>query len=102
MRYDINMNLSKFYEILFKATVNYFLFDETFFLFFLDNLITLSFPKIINREMSTAMLIDIQNQINFYGYPILLVIGVIGNIFILILFNKHKDNACSIYLMNSS
>ena len=52
--------------------------------------------------MSTSSLPYIQNEMNFYGYPILLTVGDIGNIFILILFNRQRSNACSIYLMNSA
>lgn len=52
--------------------------------------------------MSTATLLRIQVQMNYYGYPILLVLGNIGNIFILILFYRQRHNPCSIYLIGSA
>ena len=52
--------------------------------------------------MFTSVLSTIQNQLNFYGYTIALVFGSIGSIFILILFNQQRHNACSIYLVNSA
>lgn len=52
--------------------------------------------------MAAPMLTTIQNQINFYGYTIVLIFGSIGNVFILILFNRQRHNACSIYLVNSA
>lgn len=52
--------------------------------------------------MTTPILEDIQTQLDFYGYPILIIFGVIGNIFIFILFNRRRYNACSIYLVSSA
>jgi len=40
----------------------------------------------LDIKMATSTLPYIQSRMNFYGYPILLVPGDIGNIFILILF----------------
>ena len=39
---------------------------------------------------------------NYYGYPILLVVGDFGNILIIIIFHGHKYNACSLYLVSSA
>jgi hypothetical protein len=52
--------------------------------------------------MSASSLTTIQTQINLYAYPILMVLGSIGNIFILIVFNRQRQNACSIYLIHST
>jgi hypothetical protein len=52
--------------------------------------------------MSTSTLTAIQTQMNFYTFPILMVLGSIGNIFIFIFFNQQRPNACSIYLMHSA
>lgn len=46
------------------------------------------------------MLTTIQTQLNLYGYPILMILGNIGNIFIIILFSRHRQNACSIYILS--
>jgi hypothetical protein len=45
-------------------------------------------------------LTTIQTQLNLYGYPIFLILGNIGNIFITILFGRQLKNACSIYLFS--
>lgn len=52
--------------------------------------------------MSALTLIYIQNQINNYGYMVMMILGSIGNVFILILFNRQRQNACSIYLTNAA
>jgi hypothetical protein len=52
--------------------------------------------------MSTLILTSIETQIHFYGNPIVIALGIIGNIFIFILFNRQRPNACSIYLMHSA
>ncbi|CAF0925611.1 unnamed protein product [Rotaria sp. Silwood1] len=52
--------------------------------------------------MSTSILPTIQNQLNLYGYPICLVLGNIGNIFIIIIFGQQRVNACSTYLISSA
>ncbi|CAF2571113.1 unnamed protein product [Rotaria sp. Silwood2] len=52
--------------------------------------------------MSTSILPTIQSQLNFYGYPICLVLGNIGNIFIVIIFSQQRVNACSTYLISSA
>ncbi|CAF0947714.1 unnamed protein product [Adineta steineri] len=52
--------------------------------------------------MSTAILATIQSQLNFYTYTIVMVLGNIGNIFIIILFARQRQNACSIYLISST
>jgi hypothetical protein len=52
--------------------------------------------------MSSATLTTIQTQLNFYGYPILMILGTIGNVFIVIIFSRQRKNPCAIYLMSSA
>jgi hypothetical protein len=52
--------------------------------------------------MSSSTLIAIQTQLNFYAFPIIGILGNIGNIFIVILFSRHRQNACSIYIISSA
>lgn len=52
--------------------------------------------------MSVFLLPTIQARINYYSYPVLITVGCIGNMLNLILFNRQRHNACSIYLINSS
>jgi hypothetical protein len=48
--------------------------------------------------MSSSVLPVLQVQLNRYGLPVILILGNIGNIFIVLLFSKHRRNACSMYL----
>ncbi|CAF1203792.1 unnamed protein product [Rotaria sp. Silwood1] len=52
--------------------------------------------------MSTSILSTIQSQLNFYCYLIPMILGNVGNIFIIILFTRQRKNACSIYLISSA
>ena len=52
--------------------------------------------------MSTSILSTIQSRLNFYGYPICMALGNIGNIFIIIIFSRQRQNACAIYLLWSA
>ncbi|CAF1058061.1 unnamed protein product [Adineta steineri] len=52
--------------------------------------------------MSSSILSAVQYDINFYGNLVFMIFGTIGNIFIIILFNKHHQNACAIYLKYSA
>ncbi|CAF0746714.1 unnamed protein product [Adineta ricciae] len=52
--------------------------------------------------MSTSVLPTIQSRINSYGYPIALILGNLGNFLIVILFSRHRQNTCSIYLICST
>ena len=52
--------------------------------------------------MSSSSLNIIQTQMGFYAFPVLLVLGTIGNILVLILFSRRLHNACSLYLINSA
>jgi hypothetical protein len=52
--------------------------------------------------MSSSTLTTIQNQLNFYGYLIFMILGNIGNLFILFIFNRQRQSACSIYLICSA
>jgi hypothetical protein len=52
--------------------------------------------------MSTSILPTIQTQLNRYGYPIFMILGNIGNLFIVILFGRQRQSACGIYLISSA
>ncbi len=52
--------------------------------------------------MPSSALTAIQTQLVLYGYPIFMVLGNIGNIFVVILFNRQRESACSIYLISSA
>ncbi|CAF3136025.1 unnamed protein product [Rotaria sp. Silwood2] len=52
--------------------------------------------------MSTSILSTIQNQLSFYGYLIPMVLGNVGNTFIVIRFTRQRNNACSVYLISSA
>jgi hypothetical protein len=52
--------------------------------------------------MSSATLATIQTELTRYGYPILMILGTIGNIFILMLFKRQRQNPCAVYLMSSA
>jgi hypothetical protein len=51
--------------------------------------------------MSSTSLTTIQTQLNLYGYSLFMVLGNVGNAFIVILFSQQRQNACSIYLLSS-
>jgi hypothetical protein len=52
--------------------------------------------------MSSTNLQTIQAQLNLYGYSLLMILGNAGNAFIVIIFSKQRQNACSIYLLSSA
>lgn len=52
--------------------------------------------------MSTDFLLIIQEYITCYGMGILLILGNIGNIFVLIIFQRRRKTACSIYLSSAA
>jgi hypothetical protein len=52
--------------------------------------------------MSSSTLTTIQNQLNFDGYLIFMVLGNIGNVFIIIIFSRQRQSTCSIYLICSA
>jgi hypothetical protein len=52
--------------------------------------------------MSSSTLTTIQAQLNLYGFSIILILGNIGNIFIVILFSRQRRHACSIYLISAA
>ncbi|CAF0786834.1 unnamed protein product [Rotaria sordida] len=52
--------------------------------------------------MSSSILTNIQNQLSLYGYPICLILGNIGNIFIVMVFIRQRQNACTIYILTSA
>ena len=50
--------------------------------------------------MSSMILPSLQNQFNRYGQSIILILGSIGNVFIIILFSRRRrHSSCSIYLL---
>jgi hypothetical protein len=49
--------------------------------------------------MSTSILPIIQSKLILYGYPVLMILGDIGNLFIVIIFSKYRQNTCAIYLI---
>jgi hypothetical protein len=52
--------------------------------------------------MSSSTLATIQTQLTLYGYAVFMVLGNIGNIFVVILFNRQRQSACSIYLISAA
>jgi hypothetical protein len=52
--------------------------------------------------MSTSILSTIQTELNSYGYPICMILGNIGNVLIVIVFSRYRQNACSVYLICSA
>ncbi|CAF5029039.1 unnamed protein product, partial [Rotaria sp. Silwood1] len=52
--------------------------------------------------MSTSLLPVIQSELNRYGLSIILILGIIGNSFIIILFTKCRQNSCSMYFFWAS
>jgi hypothetical protein len=51
--------------------------------------------------MSSPSLATIQTQLNFYGCSILMILGIIGSVFIVIIFSRQRQNPCAIYLMST-
>jgi uncharacterized membrane protein len=49
--------------------------------------------------MSTSILPTIQSQATLYGYPVLMILGDIGNVFVVIIFSQYRQNTCAIYLI---
>jgi hypothetical protein len=52
--------------------------------------------------MSSTILDTIQTQLNLYGYSLFMILGNAGNAFIVIIFYRQRQNACSIYLLSSA
>jgi hypothetical protein len=52
--------------------------------------------------MSSTSLTTIQTQLNLYGFSLFMILGNAGNAFIVILFSKQRQNACSIYLLSAA
>ena len=52
--------------------------------------------------MSSSILSIIQTQLSLYGYPIFMVLGDIGNVFIVIIFSRQRQNPCALYLISSA
>jgi hypothetical protein len=52
--------------------------------------------------MSSISLTTIQTQLNLYGFSLFMILGNAGNAFIVILFSKQRQNACSIYLLSAA
>jgi hypothetical protein len=49
--------------------------------------------------MSSSVLPLVQVQLNRYALPIILILGTIGNVFIVALFYKRRHHSCSMYLI---
>ncbi|CAF0954226.1 unnamed protein product [Adineta steineri] len=49
--------------------------------------------------MSSSLLPLLQVQLNQYVLPIIIILGNIGNAFIVVLFIQHRRNSCSMYLI---
>jgi hypothetical protein len=52
--------------------------------------------------MSSSLLPFVQVQLTRFGLPTVLILGNIGNGFIVLLFSKHRKNACSMYLLSGA
>ena len=52
--------------------------------------------------MSTSFLQVVQIQIVRFVIPTVAVLGIVGNILVLILFRKHHKNACALYLSGAA
>ena len=52
--------------------------------------------------MSSSTLTTIATQLNLYGYAISMILGNIGNVFVVMLFRRQQQSACSIYLISSA
>jgi hypothetical protein len=52
--------------------------------------------------MSSSILSTIQSQLRIYPNLILMILGNIGNIFIVLIFSRQRQSACSIYLITSA
>ena len=52
--------------------------------------------------MASATLTAVQNQLNLYANEVLMVVGNIGNVFIIIIFSQQRTSACSIYIMSAA
>jgi hypothetical protein len=52
--------------------------------------------------MSSSTLVTIENQLTLYGYSIFMILGNIGNVFILIIFSRQRQTACAIYLISTA
>jgi hypothetical protein len=52
--------------------------------------------------MSSSMLSTIQNQLILYGSSISAILGNIGNLFIVLIFLRQRQNPCAIYIMSSA
>ncbi len=52
--------------------------------------------------MSTSILPILQAQTAIYGMTTLMVLGITGNAFIVVLFFKNRQNPCSLYLLSAA
>lgn len=57
---------------------------------------------IIKVIISTNLLPAIQTELNRYGLSIILILGIIGNSWIIILFRRTRQKSCSMYLLWAS
>jgi hypothetical protein len=52
--------------------------------------------------MSSSTLSTIQNQLILYGSSISAILGNIGNLFIVLIFLRQRQNPCAIYIISSA
>jgi hypothetical protein len=52
--------------------------------------------------MSSSTLTTVRNEFNLYGSSIFMILGYVGNVFIIILFGRQRQSACSIYLWSGA
>jgi hypothetical protein len=52
--------------------------------------------------MSASFLPVLQIYLNQYGMPTCLILGNIGNAFIIYIWRKRQQNTCSMYLLNAA
>lgn len=52
--------------------------------------------------MSSPTLTTIQNQLNYYTNAVFVIVGNIGNVFIILIFTRQHTTACSTYLKSSA
>ena len=52
--------------------------------------------------MSSSIFLLVQNELIRYGMPIVFILGIIGNVFVVILFSQRRQNSCAMYLSSSA
>ena len=78
------------------------MFTYSKLLFLFSFIISVSYNRYTSIRMSSLALSDIQNQFDLYGSAICMILGCFGNVFIMIIFGRQRQSACSIYLLSSA